>query len=161
ICRLAEALFHVGRQDEAVRCGRHAFADADRRRGVLDFCAWLFSNCGCHREAVAAYRQLLALCPDWTEGHRHLCNALWAAGDEAEAVEAALHAVAAAPRDTAIAIQAAELLMRQGRLDEAAALARRATADGKDAAALRVLSAVEMLRGHLDAALAAVDRAIE
>ena len=44
-CRAAEALFHSGRCDEALECGRRAFALAADDRGTADFCAWLFSNC--------------------------------------------------------------------------------------------------------------------
>jgi hypothetical protein len=43
-CRLAEALFHVGRRDEALECGRRAFALAPGDPETAHFCAWLFSN---------------------------------------------------------------------------------------------------------------------
>jgi hypothetical protein len=43
-CRLAEALFHSGRRDEALECGRRAFALAPNGRDTAHFCAWLFST---------------------------------------------------------------------------------------------------------------------
>jgi hypothetical protein len=45
-CRLAEALFHCARRDDAIECSRRAFDLAGDHSHVLDFCAWLFSNCG-------------------------------------------------------------------------------------------------------------------
>src|SRR5437764_10253632 len=59
-CRAAEALFHRGRRDEALECGRRAFAVAAEDPETAHFCAWLFSNCGCHAEAATAYERLLA-----------------------------------------------------------------------------------------------------
>jgi hypothetical protein len=40
----AEALFHNGRRDEALECGRRAFALAADDRDTAHFCAWLFSK---------------------------------------------------------------------------------------------------------------------
>ena len=44
-CRAAEALFHNSRLDEALECGRRAFALAPEHPETAHFCAWLFSNC--------------------------------------------------------------------------------------------------------------------
>src|SRR5436190_22854983 len=41
-CRLAKALFHCGRRDDALECGRRALP-LRQASGVLDCCAWLFS----------------------------------------------------------------------------------------------------------------------
>ena len=65
ISRLSEKLFRNGRTDDAVECGRLAFALAANDNEVADFCAWLFSNCGCYAEAVAAYERLIEHRPDW------------------------------------------------------------------------------------------------
>src|SRR5712672_300604 len=67
-CRAAEALFHGGRRDEALECGRH-------------------------QDATAAYEQLLAWSPDWAEGHRHLSGSLAAIGDFTGAAAHARRAV--------------------------------------------------------------------
>jgi capsular polysaccharide transport system permease protein len=74
-----------------------------------------------------------------------------------------LRAVALAPGDHGMAIHAAEMLIGCGRAEEAAALLHGVAADAADAAdprLLRVLSAAEMVRGRLGAALDAVDRAL-
>ncbi len=159
--RLAEALFHSGRRDDGLECGRRVFASAPYDADAAHFCAWLFSNCGCHQEAAAAYERLLALSPDWAEGHRHLSGSLAAAGDLDGAVAHALHAAELMPEDNGTAIHAAELLLRCGHVDQPAALVRAAAArQPSDDRVLRVLSAIEMLLERLDAALAAIDAAL-
>ena len=159
-CRLAEALFHNSRRDEALECGRRAFALAPDDRDTAHVCAWLFSNCGQHEEAAAAYERLLALAPDWAEGHRHLSGSLAAVGDLDGALAHALRALELMPDDNGAAVHAAELLLRRGRAGEAAALVRGAARDPSDHRVLRVLSAIEMLLDQPDAALAAIDNAL-
>jgi capsular polysaccharide transport system permease protein len=160
-CRAAEALFHRGRRDEALECGRRAFAVAADETETAHFCAWLFSNCGCHEEAAAAYERLLAKSPNWADGHRHLSGSLTAIGDTERAVAHALRAVELTPDDSGAAIHAAELLLRCGDAENAAGLVRSvAQRDPGDARVLRVLSAIEMLLDRLDAALAAIDAAL-
>src|SRR5262249_10162733 len=66
-CRLGEKLFHLGRQSEAVECGRFAFDAAANDNDVAHFCAWLFSNSGCFREAIAAYERLIEDRPEWVD----------------------------------------------------------------------------------------------
>jgi capsular polysaccharide transport system permease protein len=157
--RELEALYYRGCRDEALARARRAFAVA-RDRDTADLCAWLFSNCGCHDEAVSAYRRLIAFDPGWAEGYRHLSGALFAAGRAEEAAAAACRAVELAPCDAGAAIHAAELLLRAGRSDEAAGLLRRSVEAMSSAPAWRVLSGIEMLRGDPGAALAAIDRAL-
>lgn len=160
--RLAEALFHAGRREDALACGRRAFAVAAGNGQILDFCAWLFSNSGCHREAVEAYRRLLALRPAWVEGYRHASGALAAIGAVGDAIACAVTASELAPWNAEFAIHAAELLQRAGRFDEAAALLRntKASLEAPHPLLLRVLSGIEMLRGWSDAALDAIGEAI-
>jgi len=86
ICRLGEALFYRGRRGDAVECGRSAFAVAAHDTEVMHFCAWLFSNCGCHAEAAAAYERLIERNPEWVEGYRHASGAFAAIGDIARAL---------------------------------------------------------------------------
>jgi len=160
-CRLAEALFHNGRRDDALECGRRAFLLSPDDRDTAHVCAWLFSNCGEHREAAAAYERLLVQSSDWAEGHRHLSGSLAEAGDLDGALAHAVRAVELMPEDTGAALHAAEMLLRRGRFEEAAALVRAAAArDPADHRALRVLSAIEMVSDRLDAALAAIDAAL-
>jgi capsular polysaccharide transport system permease protein len=227
-CRLAEALLHQGRRDEAVECGRRAVPWAGSDAAMLRICAWVFSNCGCHAEAAGAYRRLVELCPDEIGFYRHASGSLAAIGqldeaiadgkqasdhapqnpeyalhvgslllrarryDEAAlyldrvvalepdntnalcelsaacralgqseaAVALALRAAGLTPGDSRMAIDAAELLIGCGRADEAAELLHGAAADAPDPRLFRVLSAAEMLRGRVEAALEAVERAL-
>src|SRR5439155_17703697 len=145
-CRAAEALFHCGRRDEALECGRRAFVAAAEDRDTAQFCAWLFSNGGCHGEAAAAYERLIALSPDWAEGYRHASGSLAAIGEIDRAIALALRAVELMPDDNGTAVHAAELLLRRGRIQNAAELLREAVRrDPGDARMLRVLSTVEMM----------------
>jgi uncharacterized protein HemY len=59
-----------------------------------------------------------------------------------------------------MAIHAAELLIGCGRADEAAELLHTAATDTADPRLFRVLSAAEMVRGRVEAALDAVERAL-
>jgi capsular polysaccharide transport system permease protein len=160
--RLAEALFHCERREEALECGRRALALAPSDAEMLYFCAWLFSNCGCHGEAAGAYRGLLERYPDWADGYRHVSGSLAAVGALEDAIDYALEACARAPDDPEAAIHAAELLMRCERASEAAELLRSAALHGpQDPQLLRVLSAAEMVRGAVEAALTAIEAALQ
>jgi tetratricopeptide (TPR) repeat protein len=192
-CRLAEALLHDGRREEALACVRRGFAAAEDDPVLLHICAWVFSNCNSHRDAAAAYRRLLDLCPEWIEGHRHLSASLAAAGnlDEAiaqatiaatlapdnaefglhlatllaagqrcrEAFAWAMHAVDLSPGVSGISIDAAEIAMRCGRAEDAAAVLRRGGTGAAPPRLWRVLSSAEMLCGRFEAALDAAQRA--
>lgn len=160
-CQLAEALFHNNRRDAALEIGRRAFALASDDRDTAHFCAWLFSNCGSHREAAAAYERLLAWSRDWAEGHRHLSGSLAAIGDFGRAAMHAVRALDLMPGDTGAAIHAAELLLRAGNVDEAADLMRDAAQrHPRGDRVLRVLSAIEMLLDRMPAAFSAIDDAL-
>ena len=197
---------------------------------VANFCAWLFSNSGCHAEAASAYEKLLEQHSDWAEGYRHASGAFEASGarqkaidfainasdfapdnydfayhagslllDAQRALEAeayflralaieprkpealralsanyhalgrgdealslALQAIRLAPRDNALAVHAAELLLRAGRVDEAAGLIDEALSRTADDPVLwRLASEAESLRDAADAALAAIDYALQ
>ena len=143
VCRLGERLFYGGRGDDAVECGRRAFAAAANDNAVVHFCAWLFSNCGCHGEAAAAYRRLLDHRPDWVEGYRHASGALAASGALNEAVDFAIKASDLAPGDAAFAHHAGCLLLDAARFAEAEVYLTRAAAGAPDQPpTLRALSAV-------------------
>lgn len=124
--RLAEALFHCGRTEEALDCGRRSLALAPSDPETLYFCAWLFSNAGAHGEAAAAYRALLEIDPDWAEGYRHASGSLAADGASDLAADYAIEASARAPHDPEYALHAAAALLAVGRPEAAAIYAERA-----------------------------------
>ena len=229
-CQLSEALFHQGSRDVAVECARSAFDLQPDKEEITNLCAWVFSNCGEHRDAAGAYEQLLAIRPDWAAGHRHASGSFAAAGqleraishgtkasnldptslefafhaaclletagrpaqaadyliraaalDPAntdvlrhlsatlfvleqceQAVALSLRAVTTAPADRLNALHAAELLLRTGRYDEAAAIILNIVdIHREDPVAFRLLSATQMLRGLVEDALVAIDRALD
>lgn len=144
-CLLGEKLFHSGRSDDAIECGRRAFAAAEGDAEVAHFCAWLFSNTGCHAEAAAAYERLLAHRPDWIEGYRHASGAFLAIGATERATEFARKASDLAPGNFAYAYHAGCLLLDAGRGEEAARYISRALAIEPDnPPALRALSVARL-----------------
>jgi tetratricopeptide (TPR) repeat protein len=153
-CRLAETLFHEGRFDDALECGRRAFAIAGDDEGVAHCCAWLFSNCGCHAEAAEAYERLLDHHPDWVEGYRHLSGSLTASGDHGAAIACAAKASDLAPDNFEFAFHAGCLLIDAERVEEAALyLARAIDIDPGNPRALRALSAAGLTLDRPDEAL--------
>jgi capsular polysaccharide transport system permease protein len=163
-CRLAENFFHEGRHNDALECGRRAFAIASDDEGVAQCCTWLFSNCAVHAEAAEAYERLLNRRPEWVEGYRHLSGSLAASGDIDTAIAFALKASELAPDNFDFAIHAGCLLLDAERVAEAAFyLTRAVDIDPQDAQAWRALSATEYAldRPHeaIDAALRAAAQA--
>lgn len=132
-CGLAEVLLHQGRRDDALACARRGFPAAGDDPALLHICAWVFSNCDSHAEAAEAYRRLIALRPDWIDGHRHLSGALAGAGRNDEAIAAATTAAALKPDDPEFALNAAVLLAEQHRVEEAADWVMRAVAAAQEA----------------------------
>jgi len=127
-CRLAEALFHQARRDEALECVRRAYPWIGGDAGLLHICAWVFSNCGCHAEAAASYRRLIELCPDAIEFHRHASGSLAAIGRLDEAVADGRTAADLVPQNPEFALHVGSLLLAAGRSDEAAIYLGRAVA---------------------------------
>lgn len=159
-CRLAEALFHAGRRDEAVECCRRAAPARPADPALLRLCAWVFSNSGCHQEAAAAYLRLVELCPEWIEGHRHASGSLAAAGHLEEAIVEALAAADLAPQNPEFALHAAALLITAGHFDEAAGQALRVGAVAPDDSGM-ITDAAELLMrcGRIDDAARLLGRA--
>lgn len=161
-CRLAEMLFHEGRRDDALECGRRAFDITKDDGAVVHCCAWLFSNCGLHAEAAEAYRRLLALYPDWTEGYRHLSGSLAASGDDGAAIACAVTASDLEPGNAEFALHAGCLLLDTGRVEEATLyLARAIDIEPDNPRALRALSAAGHALDRPDEALALALQAAE
>jgi capsular polysaccharide transport system permease protein len=159
-CRLAEALLHRDRRDAAAECCRRALPWAGNDAAMLRLCAWTFSNAGCHEEAAAAYRGLLALCPDWVEGQRHLSGSLAACGRIEAAISSGMLASDQAPHNAEYARHAGNLLLNAGRYGDAARYLDRAVAlDAADGRAWRDLSVAHHALGRLDDAVAAAQRA--
>src|SRR3954451_12483822 len=127
-CKLAEALLHRRRCEDALACARRGFLEVGSDPALLGICAWVFSNCGSHGEAADAYRRLVELSPDWIGGPRHLSGALAAAGRVDGAIASATTAALLTPDNPEFALHAAALLSDRGRIDKAAEWAMRAVA---------------------------------
>ena len=159
-CRLGEALFHRGRGEEALECGRRAYAIGGSDDHIAHFCAWLFSNCGDHRQAAAAYQRLIERDPDWVEGYRHASGSLAAIGALDRAIALGARASDQAPEHGEFALHAGSLLLAAGRADDAAWYLRRAASlEPGNPHALRELSAARAAQGRLDEAVALAVRA--
>jgi len=160
------SLAAAGRIDEAIADGAAASELAPQNPEFALHAGTLLLHAGRYDEAARYLDRAVALEPDNARALCGLSAACHALGDSDEAVALALWAGALTggddPGDDRIAIDVAELLMTCGRADAAAELLHSAAA-ARTAAnhrLLRVLSAAEMLRGRLEAALDAVDRAL-
>lgn len=154
-CRLGEALYYRDERKGAIDCARSAFALAPEQETVADFCAWLFSNCGCHHEAAAAYRRLLDRRPRWAAGHRHLSGSLAAAGDIERAIQHAAAACEIEPAAPEFAVHAGSLLASVGLNRDAIEYFSRARALAPgDPGILRHLSSAMLAQGEPERALA-------
>lgn len=142
-CRLSEALYHKGRRDDAVECARIVFDLQPANEEIADFCAWVFSNCGRHEEAAAAYERLLRMRPQWAEGHRHASGSFAMAGPLERAIFHGRKASDLDPNSFEFAFHAACLLASAGRHAQSVAyLVRAAALDPANGCVLRHLSAV-------------------
>ncbi len=140
-CRLAEAFYYRGQCGEAIDCARAAFAAQPRSEAIADFCAWLFSNCGCHREAAAAYERLLESRPGWAAGYRHASGSLAVAGDIDRALQHGARACELEPDSAEFALHAGCLLAGRGRHHDAIGyFSRAAEITPDDPSVLRHLS---------------------
>jgi ABC-type polysaccharide/polyol phosphate export permease/tetratricopeptide (TPR) repeat protein len=118
-CRLSEAFYYGSRREEALDCARAAFGLQPRQQSIADFCAWLFSNCQRHQEALAAYEHLLEHSPGWAEGHRHASGSLAVEGEIDRAISHAVRACEIEPHSFEFAVHAGSLLATAGRHQEA------------------------------------------
>jgi ABC-type polysaccharide/polyol phosphate export permease/Flp pilus assembly protein TadD len=148
-CQLSEVLYHRGNHDDAVECARIAFTLRPAREEIANLCAWVFSNCGRHEEAAAAYQELLAIRPQWAAGHRHASGSFAVAGQLDRAIFHARKASDLDPNTLEFALHAACLLEADGRFALAVDYLMRAAAlDPTDPSVLR----------HLSTALFALDQ---
>jgi capsular polysaccharide transport system permease protein len=152
--RLGEALFHQGRQDDALECARRAFILAPDDDDVANFCAWLFSNCHQHAEAAAVYERLVERHPDWIEGYRHLSGSLAASRALQRAIQYATKSADLASDNFDFAVHAGCLLLDAERLEEAMIyLSRAVEIEPENPQALRALSAAIWALDRPDEAL--------
>jgi tetratricopeptide (TPR) repeat protein len=154
-CRLAERLYYAGEREEAFACACAAFADEEGGERVAEFCAWLFSNCGAHAEAAAAYQRLLAVRPQWAAGHRHISGSFAGAGNLDRALHHAAQASDLEPSSFEFALYAGSLFADCGRSCEARSYLRRALAiEPQDSRVLHQLSALAWSEGRGEEAVA-------
>jgi capsular polysaccharide transport system permease protein len=157
------SLAAVGRIDEAIAEGTTASDLAPQNPEFALHVGILLLNTGRYAEAAGYLDRAVALEPGNARAVCKLAAACHALGNSDEAVGLARRAGALSGGDHGIIIDAAELLMTCGRVDEAADLLHRAASAARpvaDPRLLRVLSAAEMLRDRVEAALDAVDRAL-
>jgi ABC-type polysaccharide/polyol phosphate export permease/predicted Zn-dependent protease len=153
-CRLAEGLYHAGESEEALSCARTAFASESENESVGEFCAWLFSNCGKHDEAAAAYQRLIACRPQWAAGHRHLSGACSLSQNLDRALFHAAMASDLDPSSFEFAIHAGALLADAGRSSQAFLYLRRALSIApRDLGLLHRLSALLWAEGRAGEAI--------
>jgi capsular polysaccharide transport system permease protein len=151
----------AGRFDLAISHGKTASDLYPQSFEFAFHAGCLFETVGQSAEATNYLMRAAAVDPGNADALRHLSAAIFAAGQSEQAVEFALQAVALAPADRLNALHATELLLRTNRFDEAAAIILDVVQTHKeDAVALRLLSATQMLRGLIEEALDAIDRAL-
>jgi ABC-type polysaccharide/polyol phosphate export permease/Flp pilus assembly protein TadD len=154
------SLAAAGRIDEAIADGATASDLAPQNPEFAVHIGALLLNTGRYAEAAEYLDRAVALEPDNALALCKLSAACYALGESDEAVGLALRAGALSGGNHCIAIDAAELLITCGRINEAAELLRSAAGPVADPRLLRVLSAAEMLQGRLAAALDAVEQAL-
>jgi tetratricopeptide (TPR) repeat protein len=159
-CLLSEALLHRGCGEEAVESARIAF-EGPATEEIAHLCAWVFSNCGRHGEAAAAYERLLQFRPQWAEGHRHASGSFAAVGLIDRAM---VHARSASDLDAnslEFAWHAAVLFQSAGRYQDAADyFARAAAIEPEDVTVLRHLSSAKFALAQQHDAVALALRAV-
>ncbi len=159
-CRLSEAFYYRDRREDAIDCARIAFELVPQQHAIADFCAWLFSNCGRHQEAAAAYERLIEGRPLWAEGYRHASGSFAIAGELDRAIGHAVRACELEPGSCEFAVHAAGLLGLAGRHQEAVVhLTRAAGIAPGEPGILRRLAAGVLAMGQPEAAIALARRA--
>jgi Flp pilus assembly protein TadD len=113
-------------------------------------------------KAIDAYRELVALAPQFGPGYRNLALALEQAGELAEALSVCRHAVELQPDDLEAYLVMASLLLKLDRTDQAVSMYQLAAlaAPGRSDAQASLAAALAR-QGRLNEASAACQRAIE
>jgi ABC-type polysaccharide/polyol phosphate export permease/Flp pilus assembly protein TadD len=153
-CRLGEAFFYRDQTEAALECARSAFELQPQRESIADFCAWLFSNCGHHNEAAAAYERLIVCRPGWAAGHRHASGSFAAASDIDRAIQHAARASEIEPGRLEFAVHAGCLLAGIGLHQDAIGyFSRAAEIEPDDPLVLRHLSGCLLAADNRELAL--------
>jgi capsular polysaccharide transport system permease protein len=160
--RHASGSFAVaGQFDRAIFHGMKA---SDLEPNSLEFAlhaGGLLQSTGDSENAVDYFRRAANIDPRNSAALRGLSAVQFALEERDGAVATALRAVRLAPGDRLNSLHATELLLRSGRLDEAAELILDAVdRHPQDEVAFRLLSATQMLRGRIEDSLDAIDRAL-
>ena len=115
-----------------------------------------------YEQAIAAFKEAVALTPDDPGRHVLLVQGYSAAGRHKEAIEAAEQARARFPQESSVAYQLGATLDRAGKRDEAEKTFRQLIAqDPRDAGALNYLGYMLAERGSsLDEAVSLIQRAL-
>ena len=155
------SLAAIGAVDEAIDYAIAACARAPQDVDYALHTGALLLGAGRCEEAADYFRRAVLIEPTNSRALRELSAACYALGRHDEVLTLAERAAALAPDDTGAAIHAGELLLRCDRADAAAEILHATAAqDDGDPVLLRVLSAAEMVRGRLEAALTAIDAAL-
>lgn len=129
----ARAQLARGRLTEAIAAFRQALSQQADDAALLDGLAQAQASAGAVADAIVTLRRRVAVRPD-AAGWFDLGLQLDRQAECAEALEAARHALALAPRHIAARFLAARALTALGRIDEAAAEYRTLTTNPSDAA---------------------------
>ena len=155
-CRLSEALYNKGSRDDALECAHRAFNLLPEREEIAHMCAWVFSNCGSHERAAAAYERLLSIRPHWPAGHRHASGSYAVTGRLDLAISHGKKASDLDPQSFEFAFHAGCLLETVGQPARAVDYLMRALAlDPSDTGVLRHLSATLLAQDQTEKTLCA------
>jgi uncharacterized protein (TIGR02466 family) len=159
----AQGLLARGRPAEAYALVQHLLAREPNNLKGHFLAAAAAGRMGRKAEALehlGRCRRSLSQGVGQVNGYLQLAKAYERVGAPVEALGLLESAVRLAPREAAIRVELSDLLLRQGRYDEAAAAARHAVADQPgNASAWSTLGAAEHKAGRCDAALEAYRRA--
>lgn len=124
--QLAELMLGAGRYDRALTAYQHLYKSGLRDRATLLHYGFCLEHTGNLEEAVARYREAIALEPDFLEAHVDLAGVLWRLSDFEGSLAHAQHAVRINP-DHPFAVRIlGTALLNLNRLDEAQVQLRRA-----------------------------------
>jgi capsular polysaccharide transport system permease protein len=142
----------------------HGMKASDLEPNSIEFAlhaGCLLQSAGDYKNAINYFGRAANIDPRNSTALRSLSAVQFVLEERDDAVATALRAVRLAPGDRLNSLHATELLLRSGRLDEAADLILDAVdRRPQDEVAFRLLSATQMLRGRIEDALGAIDRAL-
>ena len=126
---LAESLYRTGQSAAALTICDAASVKADSSFRLAKLGAFLAQEAEDYDTAISLYRQIVARFPDDWSSWNNLGNALSAAGEVAEAIEALDKSIELAPDSQPIRVNLANALIESGDGDRAQALLRQAASE--------------------------------